>query len=64
MHPALLTSTLVAARRALSAQQIRALRDWLGEDHELLSSTWAQPPDAAPEPPTPRLAVGQPETIA
>lgn len=30
-------STLVAARQALAEQQIRALRDWLGEDHELLT---------------------------
>lgn len=30
-------STLVAARQALAEQQIRALRDWLGEDHELLN---------------------------
>lgn len=30
-------STLIAARQALAEQQIRALRDWLGEDHELLT---------------------------
>jgi len=30
-------STLIAARQALAEQQIRALRDWLGEDHELVA---------------------------
>lgn len=30
-------STLIAARQALAEQQIRTLRDWLGEDHELVA---------------------------
>jgi hypothetical protein len=38
MQQGKLMSTTLAARRALAAQQIRALRDWLGEDHELLAS--------------------------
>jgi hypothetical protein len=35
-------SPLVAAQQALARQQLVVLRDWLGDDHELLARTTVQ----------------------
>ncbi len=43
--------TLIAARQALAEQQIRALREWLGEDHELLARKATTPSPAPVSPP-------------
>jgi hypothetical protein len=49
MQQALPMSTLVAARQALAEQQVRALREWLGEDHELLTTPTGVSAQAAPD---------------
>jgi hypothetical protein len=54
-------SPVVAARLALARQQLVVLRDWLGDDHELMSWTRAQ---AVPDVPAVAPAVQQPEEMS
>ena len=54
--------TLIAARQALAEQQIRALREWLGEDHELLArraTTPSRPPVSPTARPVSRAPIAQ-----
>jgi hypothetical protein len=54
-------SPLVAVQQALKLRQLVVLRDWLGDDHELLA--WADPV-AFRDPPASQPAAQQPEEMS